>query len=80
MAVGFAQFAALRQNALDNRIFVAARQIQHAGAGDRRQEIVLPYDGSRDVVRGQRAKSAQPAVKNSKRCGLRDVAEEVLLS
>jgi hypothetical protein len=25
MAVGFAQFAALRQNALDNRIFVAAQ-------------------------------------------------------
>ena len=62
MHAGFEQFKAFDQDAIDNKAFVR-RQADHAGAGDRRREIVRPDDGT--VMRAAATNVTEAIVPNS---------------
>ena len=65
MHSGFMQFAAFDQDAIDNRAFVRQGQARHAGAGNRRREVIRHPDGDDHAVRGQqRARGRDPQLRS----------------
>ncbi len=64
MHSAFEQFAAFTQDAIDNKAFAGQGQARHAGAGDRRRQVVRHGDGRRPALR-RRATSPARCIANS---------------